>query len=65
MCRNRTPGLLGFSFLENEIKKRKTEKKEEEPPEIYALVKIKSRRNTLGYVGFISSVELSVSKYSS
>lgn len=62
MCRNGTPGLLGFSFHGNEVKKRKTEQKEEEPPEIYALVKIKSRRNSLGSVGFISSVELPVSK---
>lgn len=64
MCRNGTLGLLGFSRSSwNEVKKRKTEQKEEEPPEIYALVKIKSRRNSLGSVGFISSAELPVSKY--
>jgi len=62
MCRNGTPSLLGFSFLGNEVKKRKTGQKEKEPPEIYALVKIKSRQNSVGSVGFISSVELSVSK---
>lgn len=62
MCRNGTPGLLGFSFLGNKVKKRKTGQKEKEPPEIYALIKIKSRRNSLGSVEFISSVELSVSK---
>lgn len=47
MCRNGTLGLLGFSFLGNEVKKRKTGQKEKEPAEIYALVKIKSRRNSL------------------
>lgn len=62
MCRNGTPGLLGFSFLGNKVKKRKTGQKEKEPPEIYALIKIKSRRNSVGSVRFISSVELSVSK---
>lgn len=62
MCRNGTPGLLGFSFLGNKVKKRKTGQKEKEPLEIYALIKIKSRRNSLGSVEFISSVELSVSK---
>lgn len=27
MCRNGTPGLLGFSFLGNEVKRRKTAQK--------------------------------------
>jgi len=35
MCRNGTPSLLGFSFLGNKVKKRRTGQKEKEPPEIY------------------------------
>lgn len=46
MCRNGTPSLLGFSFLGNKVKKRKTGQKGKEPLEIYALIKIKSRRNS-------------------